>query len=84
MDKTYFNSKVSKKYNFIISDEAQQSINHIKRYFDDKESPLQYVRNKFGFHYDADALLEDWFPEDLDKELLMYISNNSDNTLCYV
>lgn len=51
LQKNYFGSGISKKYDPLLSKPAKESLENIKRYFSGKDNWMCSVRNRFGFHY---------------------------------
>ena len=80
--KGYFESKISKRYDEKLNEEAKNGLGKLKQYFG-RDNLIKEIRNNFAFHYsveDAKSALARELDED---ELIMYLAENSGNTLYY-
>ncbi len=56
-EKSFFKSKLSKKYESLLTEEGKTSLGILKKYFSNKTN-LHKIRNKYSFHYDLDEIKE--------------------------
>jgi len=49
--KAYFGSKISKEYDKLLSPQAKIAIKYLKKYFNQKQTIIKFVRNSLAFHY---------------------------------
>jgi hypothetical protein len=83
VQKAYHGSGLAKSLEKRLPENARRARKDISKYFG-KENCLSTVRDKFGFHYDAD-LIEGGFNrlgEKDAKELTMYLSTQGEGELC--
>ncbi len=83
LQKAYFQSRLAKEYEILLSDEAQRSLKELKTYFG-KDNLIKNIRNKLAFHYDTDevnnqipSMMSDLIPE-------IYLSESQGNSFFYI
>ena len=55
LQRDYFGSQLSKKYDGLLDESGRNSLAEIKRYFS-KDNLIKDIRNNFAFHYSSDDL----------------------------
>jgi len=78
--KNFYGSKLSIQYQPTLSEEGQDLLKKLKKYFNGK-STVKYIRNNYASHYSPDDL--DSVLESVPEELELYVSDKNVNTLFY-
>jgi len=80
LERAFFNTCLSKKYEKILSQSGKDGLSDLKRYFNG-ENNANLIRKKFAFHYDTDKIREE-LDKMLESEILeMFISEHRGNCL---
>ena len=83
MQKSFFSTKLSKKYEPKLTKEGRKSLASLKKYFSQKNL-IHELRNKFSFHFDRTAL-ENYITKIEDDRIYpIYLSENQGNSLFYL
>jgi hypothetical protein len=84
LQKSFFGSKLSKKYENLLPEDAQNSLRDLKNYFGKKENLIKKVRNKIAFHYDSEEILEQINKLPQDEDLEIYLTEHQGNCFYYI
>ena len=79
--KDFFNTQLFKKYENLLSQKGKESLSELIGYFNDKNSKVRLIRNKFAFHYDKEKIKEEIDKIPQEELLEMYISEHRGNCL---
>lgn len=77
---SYLSSKLSQKYDKMLSVPASESIKELKKYFA-KNNRIREIRNKYAFHYDRKKIEDQLNHITQDETLSMLISEHQGNSL---
>jgi len=81
--KVYFASRLSKEYHSLLTPEALEALDNLRKYFG-KANLVHTIRNRFAFHYDLAEIRSGFaLPNDL-EEWDIYLAESNGNTLYYV
>jgi hypothetical protein len=88
LQKAYHGSKLSKEYDSLLTSEAKDALDSLKRYFSTNENLIDKVRNSFAFHYptkpEKQQLIEKVFDETPETEQWeVLLGEKYANTLYY-
>lgn len=78
--KSYFQSKLSKQYEGMLSAKGKESIGSIKSYFGERNL-INKIRNKYAFHYDKEHIMDQLNIIKKDEELDLYLAPDHGNSL---
>ena len=84
LQKSFFGSNLSKKYENQFPKDAQNSLRDLKNYFGKKENLIKKVRNKIAFHYDSKEILEQIKKLPQDEDLEIYLTQYQGNCFYYI
>ena len=82
IEKSYFGSKLSKTYHNLLPNEAKDSLNNLKIYFDNPENLVKKIRDKIAFHFDSAELMKQFSKSNDDEIFEIYLSGDQGNC-CY-
>jgi hypothetical protein len=77
---SYFSSKLSHKYDKLLSEPARKSINELKKYFA-KNNIIREIRRKYAFHYDRKKIKDQLNNITQDETLSMFITEHQGTSL---
>lgn len=83
LNKAYFNTKLSKKYDSELSDEGLESLKKLKAYFN-KNNLINDIRDELSFHYDIQKVKNQIPWIFLDQLPEIYLAENQGNSLFYI
>ena len=79
LHKAYYKSKLSKRYDPILSKNGKDSIKHLKSYFR-KRNVISLIRNSYAFHYDYEHIKNELSSIPADENLELYIASDHGNS----
>lgn len=82
LEKLYFGGKLSKEYEKFLPDDAKESLNKLKRYFN-RENLITTVRNKISSHYDFHEIKKHIKKIGEAEPLVIYLSPARGNCFYY-
>lgn len=81
IEKKYFGSKLSERYNEKLDKQDKATIKELKKYFGKTDNRIKHIRDVFAFHYGDDAAKT--YPDEFDNlrgdDLFFYISEKHGN-----
>lgn len=85
IEKSFFNSKLSKEYESRLSEDGATALNSLRQYFNQKKEGnlISKVRNKFAFHYDIHEISKRFKTLSETNELSILLGQECGNSLYY-
>jgi hypothetical protein len=79
--KDFFKTKLSRKYENLLSQKGKESLSELKVRFKDKNNLVRLIRHKFAFHYDQEKIKEEIDKIPQEELLEVYVSEHPANCL---
>lgn len=79
----FFSSGISRQYDPLLSDDAKESLEEIKRYFA-TDNIIKKMRNKFVSHLDSDEINNSFDTTPADEVFELYFSETYANCFFYI
>ena len=74
LQKSYFGSGLSRRYEGSLSHKGGDAAAHIKKYFSGSVCPVKRIRDKHAFHYDPSVISDEIADMDSDQVLCMLVA----------
>ena len=83
LKKAFFDSKLSKEYENLLSDKGRENLTKLKKYFG-KKTWMKDVRDRFCFHYEPKEIAKQISETPEDEVFELYLSEGQGNSLYYM
>lgn len=83
LQKLFFKGRLSKEYEKSLPDQAEESLNELKRYFGKGNTLIKKIRNKVSFHYDVNEIKKHIEKISEEEPLEIYLSASTGNCFYY-